>query len=260
MKQGECKLCGQYTELVTKSHIFPTFMYKGVFDDSNRTLLADIRKANSTKLYQTGFYDKDILCQYCENVVLGKSERYVSTILNADIADKSITKTETKENDVMSILELKNLDYKLFKLFVLGLLWKAHISNNSFFKRVDIPSHEPVIRKMLLEEDPGPEALYEIALVRLDRVDNSIVDIIPTPEAKEGQAINIASFILGGYVFTVSLQENSGFKLFPSFSLKASNEIRICRLKGGAARAYLKAMGIPDDFANYFSGTKKSAF
>ncbi|MBB2148931.1 hypothetical protein [Pedobacter gandavensis] len=258
MKKGECKLCGQHTELINQSHIFSSFMYKGVFDTTKRTFLQDLKKNTIPKYYQTGFYDKSILCQHCDNVVLGKNERYADSLFHSPIDKSPVQMTEYRETPDMSFVILSNINYKSFKLFVLGILWRAHISKNLFFKGVNIPDHESELRKMIITDDPGDAAIYEIALVRLDRPNDSPIDLIPTPTINQHGRPNVASFLVGGYVYCIGLEPNCGFSFFPDFSLKSSNEMLMPRLKGSAARGFLRALDIPEQYANYFTGTDVS--
>jgi len=43
MKQGICKLCVETKPLLKQSHIIPQFMFKGLFDDTHRTVYDDMR-------------------------------------------------------------------------------------------------------------------------------------------------------------------------------------------------------------------------
>ena len=259
MKKGECKLCRQQKQLIRKSHIYPEFMYNVVFDETHRTIYQDLKVEDRYKLYQTGFYDKYILCEYCDNVVLGSLERYGASVLyTTDTATNGVKVSQTIERPGVIIMNVQNIDYKNFKLFVLNLLWKAHISSNPFFKKVSIEELETELRRMLLNGDPGKESDFQVCVVRLDRPDGSIMDMIPNPEVSLNKALKVATFIIGGMAYTIELKKNSEFSMFPEFALKSSNEIKIPRLSGGMARSYLKAMGIPDLHADYFSGTNTS--
>lgn len=164
------------------------------------------------------------------------------------------------ENDQLTTLYINRIDYKQLKLFILSLLWRAHHSNNQFFQKVYIPTHEPILREMILEGDAGVDTIYETAIVRIDRPNGEIVDMIPTPEVGEGWKLDVALFMIGGLILSVGLKQDSGFRLFPDFSLKCSNQICIPRLKGGTAKSSLTALGIPNDYANYYTGSKTDSF
>ncbi len=53
------------------------------------------------------------------------------------------------------------LNYRLFKLFQLSLLWRAGVSQNKMFSQVDLgDKHEENIRCMLVDENPGKSSDY----------------------------------------------------------------------------------------------------
>ena len=255
MKKGTCKLCGQHKNLLKKSHIYPSFICKGVFDRTNRTILASLKGNRGPKFYQTGFYDKNVLCEHCDNVIIGRLERYAASVLPPPTPCSLMNVRTQVENDQLTTLHFSSIDYKQLKLFVLSLLWRAHHSQNEFFQKVHIPTHEPILRQMILACEPGADTEYEMSIVRIDRPNGQIVDMIPAPEVGERWQLDVALFIISGLIFSVGLKVDSGFKLFPTFSLKSSNQIIIPRLKGGAARNFLTALGIPEDYANYYTGS-----
>ena len=63
-----CSLCGAEQKLVGQSHIIPDFMYKAVFDEKHRYMDVSLKDDYKPKLRQTGYHDKDILCDKCDNV------------------------------------------------------------------------------------------------------------------------------------------------------------------------------------------------
>lgn len=260
MKKGICKLCGQNGDLLKQSHVYPAFIYKGVFDSTQRTILASLTGKENHRYYQTGFFDKYVLCQHCDNVTLGRLERYASSVMPSFAPSKQMVVAHEKENDQMTTMHISGIDYSNIKLFVLSLLWRAHLSNNKFFNRVSLPSHENVLKKMILENDPGPDDLYEMAIIRIEKPNGEIIAMIPTPEVYEDWKLDVAIIIISGLIFCVALSTDSNFKLFPEFSLKSSNQIRIPKLKGSAARSFMTALGIPEQYANYYSGTTTDAF
>ncbi|QNN44484.1 hypothetical protein [Pedobacter roseus] len=258
MKNGICKLCLEEKPLIGKSHIYPQFLYQGVFDETNRTVLQYL-KNDGHQFFQTGFYDKYILCECCDNVILGSLERYAALVFYNPHTTNSVSITETRERKDLTVMNVQNIDYKKFKLFVLSLLWRAHISTNGFFKEVDVSQIEPQLRSMLFNNELANDKDFQLSITRIDRPNGAAIDIIPNPKVNFKQKLKVAIFIIGGLVYAIELERDSGFSFFPDFSLKPTNEILIPRLSHGTARAYLKALGIPDKHANYFSGTKQSS-
>jgi hypothetical protein len=55
------------------------------------------------------------------------------------------------------------LNYRLFKLFHLSILWRASVSMLADFTKVDLGPHEETLRRMILDDDPGPVSKYRLA-------------------------------------------------------------------------------------------------
>jgi len=58
------------------------------------------------------------------------------------------------------MIECGGIDYKLFKLFQLSLLWRAGVSDRPIFKEVALGRHQEILRRMLLDDDPGESHKY----------------------------------------------------------------------------------------------------
>ena len=67
------------------------------------------------RIVQTGIYEK-LLCAECENGI-GEYDRYASQILKHD---KNLIIEQYSNAGV-----LKNVNYSLFKLFQMSILWRA---------------------------------------------------------------------------------------------------------------------------------------
>lgn len=147
---------------------------------------------------------------------------------------------------------IENVDYLKFKLLILSILWRAHISQNRFFKKVDIGNHESTIRKMLLNHDPGSELDFKISIVGIKDKNNDLVRILPDPEVKNVETMYLASFFIGGFVYFISLDPKTKFSLFEKTYLK-ENKIEIPLIDGEIANQFLKALGIPNNIVEYFA-------
>ena len=232
MKNGICKLCREEKPLIGKSHIYPQFLYQGVFDETNRTVLQHLKK-DSHQFFQTGFYDKYILCGHCDNVILGSLERYAASVFYNPHTTNSVSITEIREREDLTVMNVQNIDYKKFKLFVLSLLWRAHISTNGFFKEVEVSQIEAQLRSMLFNNDLADDKDFQLSITRIDRPNGAAIDMIPNPKINFKQKLKVAIFIIGGLIYAIELKRESGFSFFPDFSLKPSNEMLIPRLSYG---------------------------
>src|SRR5215475_2216571 len=153
MGWGKCKLCGE-TRLLVRSHIIPDFMHKELVDEINRIAFVSLKDFTKGQYLQSGIFDKGILCNKCDNERIGSLEGYASSVLYGGNRAKAVKTTRLMSNDGINSLRISNLDYGMFKLFILSILWHAHHSKHKFFKNIHIGEHENSIREMLIAKDP----------------------------------------------------------------------------------------------------------
>ncbi|TAK11220.1 MAG: hypothetical protein EPO32_12575 [Anaerolineae bacterium] len=149
-----CPLCQKNTPLI-KSHIIPEFMYKGIYDASGKYLalagqLTDSRVSGHS-FFGTKGANEGMLCKDCDNNVIGSRIEEPAKSIIEKIRGLSSSPP----------LQLMKVDYKLFKLFQLSILWRVSLSNNPLFKKAALPEkHISRMRDMLVAEDPGPYYQY----------------------------------------------------------------------------------------------------
>lgn len=83
---------------------------------------------------------------------ISKYEDYIAKYLKGGI--------ELNFEDDGSVIKVGGIDYKIFKLFQLSILWRASISTRELFQYVNLGKHEEIIREMLLSEESGKEEKY----------------------------------------------------------------------------------------------------
>ena len=159
---GFCKLCLEEKPLLKESHIIPDFIYRqsNVYDKNHKITqleVNDFAQNGRVKKISSSDYESDILCQNCDNVILGKLETYVSKAfyskdkLTDDI--KPICKNYKSSNG-NGVTICENLNYTKLKLFLLSILWRANISSRDFFKQIQLGEHGDILRKMILDNNP----------------------------------------------------------------------------------------------------------
>lgn len=211
MKEGFCKLCQLSKPLLKKSHIIPDFLYKEFYNDNHklkRYSLYDVLEGRGKlKLASTGIYQGGILCKQCDNDIIGGYETYAAKVAYGGNNFGSLptpTARKFRSSDGVTFTQLKDVDYRNFKLFLLSILWRASISTNKFFDEVNLGPHEEVLRKMILEGNPGEKSDYPIMMVYY-REDKSVPNMIIQPVMKKAEGFRTYSFPIGGisYVFYV---------------------------------------------------------
>lgn len=139
-----CALCRTNGEL-QNSHIIPEFFYKLVYDPNPRRFRVISAIVSEPERYGQKGLRELLLCKDCEQK-LGRWENYAK---KSFVDGQGLQITQQNATVVLS-----NLDYTLFKLFLLSLLWRMSVSKLDFFKEVRLGPYEEKIRLALLNDDP----------------------------------------------------------------------------------------------------------
>lgn len=102
-------------------------------------------------------FEGGILCADCDNRLLGSNESYAAYVLYGKGRYSTVPRLQRQLHPDGKLISLfiENVDYTRFKLFLLGLIWRASISTRPFFQKVSLGPYEEVIREMLLVANPG---------------------------------------------------------------------------------------------------------
>ena len=92
------------------------------------------------------------------------------------------------------------IDYKLFKLFQLSILWRAGITALSFYDRVQLGPQEDDIRQMILRNDPGPAPLFSCLIWAL-RDEGEKVPLMRPPTKSKFSWRTHYRFIFHSYIW-----------------------------------------------------------
>lgn len=191
----KCSLCKEEAPL-NKSHIIPEFIYTSMYDEKHRFHLLSTSISIKNKMAQKGVRE-NLLCDNCEQK-LSKYERYASLILNGGIPI------------IFSLngnrIDAEGLDYRKFKLFALSILWRASVSKLDIFSQVLLGPHEELLRKLILNENPGKEHEYPFVLCPIICEGLVQEDLIVQPERTRLGDCNAYRFVFGGiaWIFVVS--------------------------------------------------------
>jgi hypothetical protein len=202
---GVCKLCQQEKELIKRSHIWPGFMYKGMYDDKDRLYVINSSEPAKHRTVQSGSYEQYIFCAECDNVRIGQLERYASNNLYRKpyLEDNE----EFKQINVpggIQVIHCENLDYSQFKLFLLSLLWRASISTEAVFENFKLGAdEEEFLRASIYEEAVVDEMAYPCVLLTSGgaTLDENFI-------AVDAFKAGLVKFYINAFVYTFYLAEN----------------------------------------------------
>jgi hypothetical protein len=223
---GKCKLCGEEKELCKQSHIIPNFMYKDLFDETNRMHAIQCMEGVLQKrgYCQTGEYEKYILCHSCDNEVLGRLDRYASLILYDGYPKIFENPTSL---DGITYTYCSELDYVQFKLFLLSVLWRASISQRAFFAEVQLGPHEERIRRMLLYREPGEQLKYPCLIMTYLHLNKYSGDVVAQPSRSRVNTGYVYKFLIGGMLYPFFISKNIIHAGLKDFSINPNGEIKI---------------------------------
>ncbi|NQU55006.1 MAG: hypothetical protein HQ522_21005 [Bacteroidetes bacterium] len=225
----KCKLCKQDKNLLRRSHIIPDFMYKGLFNEKHFIAPINLIAYKKNKLVPTGYYDSNILCEKCDNQIIGNLESYSSIVIwGGKGSEEKHPIFEQKINQLnQKYLHLINIDYTKFKLFLLSILWRAAISEQNFFKSVSLGEHEKKIREMIFNNKPEKSSDYPVGLFVLSQNKNSPSKMIANPiKIKSGE--NLAyHFLINGFVIVYKVEGNDDFEFYEQIKIKEDNTMDV---------------------------------
>lgn len=224
----KCRLCGEEKKLI-KSHIVPEGFYKKMYDDKRRLFLAS-QSRDSFTFMQKG-QREELLCKECDSNIIGNEyDKYGIEVIRDCLQIETFTDSK-KEIWV-------GLDYNKFKIFLLSVLWRAHIARK-FYRGITLDEN---IESMIVESIKNGQAPKEnvipivgISLVNPQDSNDKCDGIITNGNTykREGQ-FNSKTYIIifGGYAWTFivpSAEKNDpqeifflkecGFMHFPKISI-----------------------------------------
>jgi hypothetical protein len=186
----QCALC-RVDRPLKNSHIIPEFLYEAMYDDIHRFTQISTKPERKNLLLQKGLREP-LLCEDCEQK-LSVYERYASLAFNGG------TGLNVKRDG--NRLVVSGLDYAKLKLFQLSILWRAGVSSLPAFRQVQLGPHEPKLRKMIADNDPGTAELYGCFMCIMMHEGEVIKDLIVQPTWARLDGQKAYRFIFGGFVW-----------------------------------------------------------
>ncbi|MBI1387148.1 MAG: hypothetical protein GC154_01700 [bacterium] len=243
LKNAECQLCHK-SENLCNSHIIPEFFYEQMklYDNKHRFNVLSTEPARHRPTEQKGIRER-LLCKQCEGK-LSAWENYARRVL---YGDESIRITTNKPK----VIEC-TIDYKIFKLFQLSLLWRVGISNQDGFSSVKLGEHGDGLRRMLFDETPGSTESYG-CIILYSTVNTEITsNMIHCMGMSKVDSVECARLLLGGFFWLFFLSESAIDPRQKELFLQDSGHLRILKINQDP-NDYIKKLA----FDLYHSNPKK---
>ncbi|MEC3964544.1 hypothetical protein [Flagellimonas halotolerans] len=211
MLVGICKLCEEEKKLIKTSHIISDFLHANLYDEKHKLRAFDSKdlKSDNPQISKpsSGSYEGGILCNKCDNEIIGVYETYISRVLKNNLKEKINCENNTNDEG-LNFINVSNLDYKKTKLFLLSLLFRSHISSRVEYKEVNLGPYADKIRKQILENNPSKENDIEIVIFKFgDKTGFS--NFIGQPRKHKIGHTTAYSIVINGHLILFHLKENS---------------------------------------------------
>jgi len=192
-----CRFCEEDKELI-EAHIIPRCLLQPLKDPSGSMVL--VSKDSPPKRLPTGQYDNKILCADCDSQ-FSPWEKYTAALLVNDGAYDQFQQAKPGED----FYTIQIYDYASLKLCLLSILWKMSISDRDSYRGVALGPFEAMIRRMLLDKNPGRTDAFPMFVYRLvGELDSSTLR--PTVLFKE-EGVNVYELGLPGYVAFIKVDK-----------------------------------------------------
>jgi hypothetical protein len=240
-----CKLCQEDRNHLIKAHIIPEFLYtqSGLYNEQDKFIDTDTTKLkNGQKSFKPkGDYDENILCQECDNIIIGQTEDYANKIFFGKFSKANCINENVK--DLNEIIQYAEVDYQKFKLFLISLLWKASITTREFFRNINIGiQNEESLRKMIFDKDPRVYNVYPAIIATSVFDEEYLLNTIIEPYQWASSEDNILTcrFFIGSFVFLykVCKVENDNLE---KIVITEDNNLKILKLYNGETRKIIES-------------------
>ena len=212
-----CKGCGQDKDLI-KAHVIPEAFFRGLRHEKNHPrIITDVQGVYPKKA-PIGVYDKEILCLECEGIFANLDDYGQSTLLQ-----NSGRIEELKRGAELLGYAIRDIDLDLFKLFLIGVLWRASVSSHDFYAKVKLGPYEKRIKDVVwnrLALGVG-EFSYVMSRFKDDKLGKTMLN--PHPERWYG--VKYYRIYMFGYVVHIKVDKLRTPNLFRPFEMGGKGDL-----------------------------------
>jgi hypothetical protein len=193
----KCKGCGESEKLI-KAHIIPKSFFVSMKSSSKPLRIISNTLGAYPKKSPIGVYDKNILCGECE-----KKFQQIDDYGYRVLIGEEYKQTPRYNKGKLIGYQINKIDVSKLKLFFIGILWRASISEEGHYSKVKIGSLEDKAQKLIWDENSGEIDDFSFLLAKFDDVSNGVSRIIMDPHPTSFFDVNYHQFYFYGYVLYI---------------------------------------------------------
>lgn len=146
---NQCRLCGK-TKKLANAHLIPEAFFRELRNADVKIPTLVTKTPNTfPKKSPVGIYDQEILCSDCE-LKFTLVDDYGVQILLKRLYD--LFRPIVYDNQIVGY-QANNINQDLLLRFLVATLWRASVSKQVFFDRVDLGHLEPLAKQTILNPD-----------------------------------------------------------------------------------------------------------
>jgi len=220
-----CKLCGADKRLI-KAHVIPAaFFARSGNASAFESFLHTFDPNDHSKRLPSGVYDRELLCDECENRFQRWDDYGATLLLRRFGSFLSVV------NDGEPIgWRFDDYDYRLLKMFVIGVLWRAAASTHAYFRDTMLGPFEHLAKQAVLAADPGNCDFFATVLARWHSrsLPEHLRRIHTSPYKDRLDGVNILRIYLGEFVAYVKLDSRVFPEPYSFFQMREQTTLVVC--------------------------------
>jgi hypothetical protein len=234
----KCRLCQQEKRLI-RAHVIPRSFYP--IEPTNKQPVRLITNAEGRygRTIPIGVYDDGILCEGCERL-FSPWDDYATETFRHKWGEFQRINCEGVE-----ILRRESYSYTKLKMFFLSVLWRAGVSSDDVFSRVDLGPYEADLRRSIRAGDAGDPDYFGVVLQAF--TDTTDVPFL-NPEATRFCGVNFYCIYLSHVVAFIKVDARPLPDMFDEVALAKDRQLIVFSkpFRGSKERAVMRAIALAD--------------
>lgn len=205
-------------------------MYAPLFDEHHQFIRLSLDGRVPSVPVPSGDYESNILCADCEKFLNENYENYAKLFLYGPIDQLGLNRPVSeccRNQHGVEFLQIRNVDYHKFKLFLLSVLWRASISSRPLFKNVSLGPHEEIIRNKLLIKNGGQQNEYPCIICTYRNNKQLPTDFIGQPRKFRHNAGTGYSFLMDGMIYFFEVSRGIFDRSILEASINTKDELKV---------------------------------